>query len=387
MTLSTSTVTLAPGSSRTYSLAPGEAVTVATEPNCYVTVTETPDVITTADQGGQTNVRTSILQYKGEWTYGPYALGGTVAVAVSLAKSTSSVSVTLGSAAAAVVGAAGGLLGPSGAFASLPSAADNAGNTFRVTDIGAPGCGTLWISDGIGWQPLNGRAQCMKSAVPFILPSNGSVGNNGALTLGVALDRVYPRCYMYFPTGAIFSGSAAGWYWVVMSSTTVGVIYNNTYTSGYPRIPTISGFTTTGPGAFTTTTGSDLAALTFTLPGNVLPRFGGMQSRLSMTAGGAGGTKTGKVFVSTGPVHVTTISTGNNFANGVGGFSMDGNTNTVKTTHAEQSAGFVNGYSYSQVILTLDMTIDKTVTVTLKHLATTTDWVVLQECEIEIIGG
>jgi hypothetical protein len=50
MTLSTSTVTLAPGSSRTYSLAPGEAVTVATEPNCYVTVTETPDVITTADQ-------------------------------------------------------------------------------------------------------------------------------------------------------------------------------------------------------------------------------------------------------------------------------------------------------------------------------------------------
>lgn len=107
MTLSTSTVTLAPGSSRTYSLAPGEAVTVATEPNCYVTVTETPDVITTADQGGQTNVRTSILQYKGEWTYGPYALGGTVAVAVSLSKSTSSVSVTLGSAAAEVVGAAG----------------------------------------------------------------------------------------------------------------------------------------------------------------------------------------------------------------------------------------------------------------------------------------
>lgn len=107
MTLSTSTVTLAPGSSRTYSLAPGEAVTVATEPNCYVTVTETPDVISSADLDGQTNVRTSILQYKGSWTYGPYALGGTVAVAVSLSKSTSSVSVTLGSAAAAVVRAAG----------------------------------------------------------------------------------------------------------------------------------------------------------------------------------------------------------------------------------------------------------------------------------------
>jgi hypothetical protein len=107
MTLSTSTITLAPGSSRTYSLAPGEAVTVATEPNCYVTVTETPDVITSADLDGQTNVRTSILQYKGSWTYGPYALGGTVVVAVSSTKSTSSVSATLGSAAAAVVGASG----------------------------------------------------------------------------------------------------------------------------------------------------------------------------------------------------------------------------------------------------------------------------------------
>lgn len=111
MTLSTSTVTLAPGSSRTYTLAPGEAVTVATEPNCFVTVTETPDVIASADLDGQTNVRTSVLQYKGEWTYGPYALGGTVAVAVSLSKSTSSVSVTLGSAAAAVVGAAGAYAG------------------------------------------------------------------------------------------------------------------------------------------------------------------------------------------------------------------------------------------------------------------------------------
>lgn len=107
MTLSTSTVTLAPGSSRTYTLAPGEAVTVATEPNCFVTVTETPEVIASADLDGQTNVRTSILQYEGEWTYGPYALGGTVAVAVSLSKSTSSVSVTLGSTAAAVVEAAG----------------------------------------------------------------------------------------------------------------------------------------------------------------------------------------------------------------------------------------------------------------------------------------
>lgn len=106
MTLSTSTVTLAPGESRTYTLAPGEAITVACNPNVICTVTEAPEVIATADQGGQTNNRVSNLQYRGTYSYGPYALGGTVAVVVS-SRSTSSVSVTLGSSAAVVVGAGG----------------------------------------------------------------------------------------------------------------------------------------------------------------------------------------------------------------------------------------------------------------------------------------
>lgn len=282
---------------------------------------------------------------------------------------------------------ASGLIGPSAAFGSLPAASDNAGNTYRVTDIGKPGSGSLWVSDGTRWVPLNGRAPCMRSTIPFILPSSGSVGNNGALTLSVALDRIYPRSYMYFPTGALFSGSAAGWYWAVMSSTTVGVVYNNIYSSGYPSIPTTSGFTTTGPGAFTTTAGVDLTCVNFTLPGNAVSLFGGMQSRICMTAGGAGGTKTGKVFFGASPFHVTTITSANNFANGLGGFAVDGNVTVLKVTHAEQSTGHTNGVTYSQLILTNDVTADKTIGVTIKHSAAATDWVVLQECEIEIIGG
>ena len=276
-------------------------------------------------------------------------------------------------------------LGPSATFALLPDPALNAGNTYRVTDIGKSG--SLWISDGTRWAPLNGRCQLLRSPIPFILSASGSMGNNGVVTLGVALDRVYPRCYMYFPANAIFSGSSAGWYWTVMSSTTVGVVYNNAYVSGYPTIPTIAGFTTTGPGAYTQTAGVDLAGLTVTMPANCLDRWGSMQSRLCMTAGGAGGVKTGKVFVSVSQVHVTTLSAGNNFANGLGGFAMDGTTNTLKTTFAEQSAGVTNGTTYNQVILTNDMTIDKSVTVTIKTAAAATDWVVLQEAELALIGG
>jgi hypothetical protein len=284
---------------------------------------------------------------------------------------------------ALVLGA--GISAPSALFANLPAAVDNTGNVIRVTDIGKGG--TLWQSDGARWAPVNGRAQLLHTSIPFILSASGSMGNNGAVTLGVALDRVYPRCYMYFLANAIFAGSLAGWFWTVMSSTTVGVVYNNTHTSGYPTIPTVAGFTTTGPGAYTQTAGVDLAALAVTLPGNSLDRWGGLQTRLCMTSGGAGGVKTGKVFAGVSQFHVTTIAAANNFANALGGFNMDGNTNTLKVTHPEQTSGVANGVTYAQIIFTNDMTVDKSVTVTMKTAAAATDWVVLQEAELVVIGG
>jgi hypothetical protein len=165
MTLSTSTITLAPGQSRTYNLAPGEAVTVNCDPNVICTVTETPDVIATADQAGQTNNRVSNLQYRGNYTYGPYMFGGTVAVAVS-ARSTSSVSVTLLSSVVAIFGAVmsnqsyTSLLSMIGedqmdivpSYTSLPLAAQNYRRTYWVTDQKAG-----YLSDGTNWLPLSER--------------------------------------------------------------------------------------------------------------------------------------------------------------------------------------------------------------------------------------
>lgn len=155
MTLSTSTVTLAPGDSRTYTLVPGEAVTVACDPNVICTVTETPEVIATADQGGQTNSRVSNLQYRGTYSYGPYALGGTVVVEVSI-KSTSSVTATLGSTAAAVVGAAGFKIAapvqaPTGNASAAPGAAGVLTGTYYYTT-------TFVLDDGTETEPWPGTA-------------------------------------------------------------------------------------------------------------------------------------------------------------------------------------------------------------------------------------
>lgn len=103
--------------------------------------------------------------------------------------------------------------------------------------------------------PVKSPIIVSQSAIPVGIPSSGSIGNNGALTVTTAFPVTYTGIYLYFPANAISSGSAAGLYWTVMSSTTAGTIYNNTYTSGDPTAPlTLTSFVTTGPGAYTQTT-------------------------------------------------------------------------------------------------------------------------------------
>lgn len=109
------------------------------------------------------------------------------------------------------------------------------------------------------------------SVVPFIYPSSGSMADNGALTLTTALPTTYPHAFVRLPADAISAGSAAGWYYTVFSSTTAATVYNNAYTSGSPAVPASpTAFVTTGPGAYTQTTASDVIGPTYTMAGNTL---------------------------------------------------------------------------------------------------------------------
>lgn len=90
--------------------------------------------------------------------------------------------------------------------------------------------------------------------VPLIVAPSGSVAANGALTLGTALALTYPNAFVYFPAGAVFSGSAAGFYYVEMSSTTAGTVFANIYSPvvAGPAIPASpTPIVAAGPGAFT----------------------------------------------------------------------------------------------------------------------------------------
>lgn len=133
-----------------------------------------------------------------------------------------------------------------------------------------------------------------QSAVPFVSVSSGSMGNNGALSGITALPRTYAQCYLYMPANAISSGSAAGWYYAVMSSTTAGTVYNNTYTSGVPVPPSSpTAFSTTGPGAFTGDTSERTIALT--IPGGSMGPNGQLEIVTLWTFTNNGNTKTPRV--------------------------------------------------------------------------------------------
>lgn len=136
-----------------------------------------------------------------------------------------------------------------------------------------------------------------QSAIPFVLTS-GSMGNNGALTLTTAIATAYANAYVYMPAGAISAGSAVGWYYAVFSSTTAATVYDNTYTSGNPTIPSSpTAFSTTGPGAFTFSTGSSYTGISFTIPGGTLDTNGSIEVQYTATANGSANAKYARVLI------------------------------------------------------------------------------------------
>lgn len=92
------------------------------------------------------------------------------------------------------------------------------------------------------------------SGVPLVKAPSGSVAANGAVTFGTPLPLVYASAFVYFPSGALFAGAAAGWYYCEMSSATAGTAYANLYSPlvANPSIPAAPApIVAAGPGAYT----------------------------------------------------------------------------------------------------------------------------------------
>lgn len=84
---------------------------------------------------------------------------------------------------------------------------------------------TFPANPNAGGNPPSRRILAM-GGIPTIIANTGTVATNGTITLGTALQLIYPQCWLYLPAGAVVGG-LAGWYYAIMSSTTVGVVYTN----------------------------------------------------------------------------------------------------------------------------------------------------------------
>jgi hypothetical protein len=118
----------------------------------------------------------------------------------------------------------------------------------------------------------------LSCGVPILVPSSGSFADNGELSgitaLPVALSE---GSWAYFPANAIYAGSAAGIYWLDMSTTSAGTVYNNTYVPGstsFDEPTTLVPFSCTGPGAYTQTTAAQITLLSYSMPAETV-RIGG----------------------------------------------------------------------------------------------------------------
>lgn len=221
------------------------------------------------------------------------------------------------------------------------------------------------------------------SEIPFVIPGNSSMANNGVLTPGTALPTAYADAYFWMPTGWIAAASVAGWYYTTCTTTTACTVFNNTYTVNSGLTPTIpaspTSFVTTGPGNVTQTTATPIDLFNGpTIPANSLGKNGRITADAGWATSGTANNKTVTIKYSTAPItsgnlaSIVTLRTLFTLVNA-------GKTNSqmsVASTFPGNGGSFVatnNAPGRTSIDTTLDQTIDVQIT-----LATATDNAALQ---------
>lgn len=100
-----------------------------------------------------------------------------------------------------------------------------AGAMFYANDVGTNG--SLWTNSGGVLVPV-GPITLYTSTDSYSRAPTGTIntGSSGNITFGTAANRTYTEgLYVYLPSIATTPAITAGFYWCVMSSTTVGTLY------------------------------------------------------------------------------------------------------------------------------------------------------------------
>lgn len=221
------------------------------------------------------------------------------------------------------------------------------------------------------------RVICQFS-IPCVIANSGTVATNGTVTLGTALPLTYSDgVWLYLPAGAVVGGSA-GWYYAVMSSTTVGQVYTNYIaTMQSPHIPALLSAAVGSNSAYTGVT-TQVTMGSVQIPANTLGAQGSVRYKATLSYNNSAGAKTARVdfggstVLSVAPTTTVSISVDKTVHN--------------RTTAKQiiQAAADVQAASATAVTtLAVDTTADVTVGIT-GQLATATDHLILEALRIEI---
>ena len=141
----------------------------------------------------------------------------------------------------------------------------------------------------------------LQSAIPVGIPSSGSVAANGALTTLTTpfLETYSDGVWLFFPANAVYAGSQAGSYWVVMTTTSAGTIYDNKLVlpgSDHPPA-TPTPIVAAGPGAYVQSTNILITQRGATVPGGTLGANGVLSYRSALRHNSSATGKSWKPFL------------------------------------------------------------------------------------------
>lgn len=221
------------------------------------------------------------------------------------------------------------------------------------------------------------RVICQFS-IPCVIANSGTVATNGTVTLGTALTLTYSDgCWLYLPAGAIVGGSA-GWYYAVMSSTTVGQVYTAYMaTMQTPYIPALLTAATGSNSAYTGVT-SQVTMGSVQIPAGLMGAQGSVRYKATFSYNNSAGAKTARVdfggstVLSVAPTTTVSISLDKTIHN-----------RTAAKQVIQAAADAQTASSTAITTLAVDTSVDVTVGVT-GQLATATDFLILEALRIEL---
>lgn len=210
--------------------------------------------------------------------------------------------------------------------------------------------------------PIGSQALTVRNSgggvVKGIAPS-GTVAADGTITLGTALPAAFAEIALYLPAGAI-AGSSEGFYFVEMSSATVGVVLDR-----------LGGAAMTGSGSAYTGATSEV-----TLRSEVLVGAENFAINAQFSVSNSVGTKTGRLRIGTsqGIVATATSSVGLGFS---------ANVSRITKYMFSASNAVANGSTSAIAFVTPDSQLTASIT---GQLSAPTDFILMVASRV-IIGG